>query len=134
MSESVKPSVSDWNTLFMIAFGDGVKDGASLAVSETITDVVVSALDGKVPYLSMINSTEFGRSVLLVVTPWAIGALTCHFPEMFPAPLDPEFVRRTCYRATRVSVAMRFSSTIARLRGPLTKAFKDIADMSIPEQ
>ena len=132
MAQMTDNNITDWNKIVMAGAVDGAKDGAAVAAAEIITDAVIGALSGHVPYLSMVAATEFGRAVLLVATPWAVGALTHVFPDMIPG--DHKMIRRVCYRAVRGSVAMRFSPMIARLRAPLTDAFKSIASMEAATQ
>ena len=120
-------SVSDWNSLAVKAATEGIKDGTAAAAAEIITDAVVGTLSGFVPALSLINSNEYGRSVLLVATPWAIGAATHLFPDLVPG--DATQVRRICYRAIRGSATIRFAPIIARLKAPLAEAFGAIRAM-----
>lgn len=120
-------SVSDWNSLAVKAATEGVKDGTAAAAAEIITDAVVGTLSGFVPALSLINSNEYGRSALLVATPWAIGAATHLFPDLVPG--DATQVRRICYRAIRGSATIRFAPIIARLKAPLAEAFGAIRAM-----
>ena len=87
---------------------------------------MVGTLSGFVPALSLISSNEYGRSVLLVATPWAIGAATHLFPDLVPG--DATQVRRICYRAIRGS-AIHFAPIIARLKAPLAEAFGAIRAM-----
>ena len=120
-------TMSDWNALALKAATEGVKDGTAAAAAEMITDAVVGTLSGIVPLLSLVNSNEYGRSVLLVSTPWLIGAATHMFPELVPG--DPRQIRRICYRAIRGSAAIRFAPIIARLKAPLAEAFGAIKAM-----
>jgi hypothetical protein len=120
-------TMSDWNAIALKAATEGVKDGTAAAAAEMITDAVVGTLSGIVPLLSLVNSNEYGRSVLLVSTPWLIGAATHMFPELVPG--DPKQIRRICYRAIRGSAAIRFAPIIARLKAPLAEAFGAIKDM-----
>jgi hypothetical protein len=120
-------TISDWNAIALKAATEGVKDGTAAAAAEMITDAVVGTLSGIVPLLSLVNSNEYGRSVLLVSTPWLIGAATHMFPELVPG--DPNQIRRICYRAIRGSAAIRFAPIIARLKAPLAEAFGAIKDM-----
>ena len=120
-------TMSDWNTIALKAATEGVKDGTAAAAAEMITDAVVGTLSGIVPLLALVNSNEYGRSVLLVSTPWLIGAATHMFPELVPG--DPKQIRRICYRAIRGSAAIRFAPIIARLKAPLAEAFGAIKDM-----
>ena len=120
-------TMSDWNALALKAATEGVKDGTAAAAAEMITDAVVGTLSGIVPLLSLVNSNEYGRSVLLVSTPWLIGAATHMFPELVPG--DPQQIRRICYRAIRGSAAIRFAPIIARLKAPLAEAFGAIKAM-----
>jgi len=120
-------TMSDWNAIALKAATEGVKDGTAAAAAEMITDAVVGTLSGIVPLLALVNSNEYGRSVLLVSTPWLIGAATHMFPELVPG--DPKQIRRICYRAIRGSAAIRFAPIIARLKAPLAEAFGAIKDM-----
>lgn len=124
-------NMNDWNSLAAQAVTEGAKDGTAAAAAEIITDAVVKTLTGFVPLLSLVNANEYGRSLLLVATPWAIGAATHMFPDLVPG--DPSQIRSICYRAIRGSATIRFAPLVARLKAPLAEAFDTVKSMDKAE-
>lgn len=124
-------NMNDWNSLAAQAVTEGAKDGTAAAAAEIITDAVVKTLSGFVPLLSLVNANEYGRSLLLVATPWAIGAATHMFPDLVPG--DPTQIRSICYRAIRGSATIRFAPLVARLKAPLADAFDTVRSMDKAE-
>lgn len=117
--------VVDWTKRAFAAGAEGAKDGAALAVAETLTAGVIAAVSVEAPIiLTIYNSSALAQKILQVAVPYTVGLVATL--GWLPRADD---VASLCERALRAAVVTNVAPILGRFKLPIMRVVENAMDM-----
>lgn len=117
--------VVDWTKRAFAAGAEGAKDGAALAVAETLTAGVIAAVSVEAPIiLTIYNSSALAQKILQVAVPYTVGLVATL--GWLPRADD---VASLCERALRAAVVTNVAPILSRFKLPIMRVVENAMDM-----
>jgi len=117
--------VVDWTKRAFAAGAEGAKDGAALAIAETLTAGVIAAVAVEAPIiLTIYNGSALAQKILQVVVPYTVGLVATlgWLPQA-------DTVASLCERALRAAVVTNVAPILGRFKLPIMRVVENAMDM-----
>jgi len=117
--------VVDWTKRAFAAGAEGAKDGAALAIAETLTAGVIAAVAVEAPVvLTIYNGSALAQKILQVVVPYTVGLVATlgWLPQA-------DTVAGLCERALRAAVVTNVAPILGRFKLPIMRVVENAMDL-----